>query len=281
LFIDDATGELMELEFVHAETTLGYMAVLKRYIQHHGLPAAIYSDRHSIFRINAKDADPEAQTQFARALSDLGIEGIQAYSPQAKGRVERANQTLQDRLVKEMRLANIHDPATANLWLPTFIADFNRRFAVKPAKSDNAHVVYQGPTNKLDSILSHQEERTLSKNLSCQYEGQLLQVKTQSQGLALRQAKVRLHHHIDGRLEMVWRGRKLAFERISKPTKQQPPADSKEVNRRVDKTLKTRQCHRPTIDHPWKKTARDLVAGQLPAKAQFHHPKESLCAPGV
>lgn len=278
VFIDDATGELMELEFVHAETTLGYMAVLNRYIQHHGLPAAIYSDRHSIFRINAKDADPEAQTQFARALSDLGIEGIQAYSPQAKGRVERANQTLQDRLVKEMRLAGIHNQATANAWLPTFIADFNRRFAVEPAAPEDAHVDYQDATGKLDSILSHQEERTLSKNLSCQYEGHLLQVKTQSQGLALRQAKVCIHHHPDGRLEMYWRGRKLAFERISKPAKQQAPANGKDVNQRVDKALQTRQSHRPTTDHPWKKTARDLGAGQLPVKAQFLHPKAPFCA---
>lgn len=281
VFIDDATGELMELEFVNTETTLGYMAVLERHIQHHGLPVAIYSDRHSIFRINAKEADSGAQTQFARALSQLGIEGIQAYSPQAKGRVERANQTLQDRLVKEMRLAGINDQATANAWLPTFITDFNQRFAVKPAVPLDAHVAYKGRADTLNSILSHQEERTLSKNLSCQYEGELLQVKTQSQGLALRGSKVHIHRYIDGHLELRWRGRKLVFERLSKPAKQQTPADGKDVNQRVDKALKARQSHAPAANHPWKKTTRELVRGQLPVKAQFQHPKGSLCATDV
>lgn len=281
VFIDDATGELMELEFVNTETTLGYMGVLRRHIGHHGLPAAIYSDRHSIFRINAKEADNERQTQFARALSQLGIEGIQAYSPQAKGRVERANQTLQDRLVKEMRLAGINDQTTANAWLPTFIADFNQRFAVKPAVPLDAHVAYKGRADTLNSILSHQEERTLSKNLSCQYEGELLQVKTQSQGLALRGSKVHIHRYIDGSLELRWRGRKLVFDRLSKPAKQQEPANGKEVNQRVDKALKARQSHSPAAHHPWKKTTRESVGGQLPVKAQFHHPKESLCTTGI
>lgn len=280
VFIDDATGELMELEFVNTETTLGYMAVLRRHIQHHGLPAAIYSDRHSIFRINAKEADNAAQTQFARALSQLGIEGIQAYSPQAKGRVERANQTLQDRLVKEMRLAGINDQAAANTWLPIFIADFNQRFAVKPAVLPEAHVVYKGRADTLNSILSHQEERTLSKNLSCQYEGELLQVKTQGQGLALRGSKVHIHRHTDGHLELRWRGRKLAFDRLSKPAKQQAPADGKDVNQRVDKALKARQGHLPAANHPWKKTSKECVGGQLLVKAQFQHPKESLCTTG-
>jgi hypothetical protein len=117
VFIDDATGQLTQLRFTPTETTLGYMRVLHDHIVAHGLPAAIYSDRHSIFRINARDADPEAEaeTQFARAARELSIECIAANTPQAKGRVERANQTLQDRLVKEMRLAgiNVSDPATA------------------------------------------------------------------------------------------------------------------------------------------------------------------------
>ena len=113
VFIDDATSELMEMQFVESETTLNYMAVLERYIHHHGLPMALYSDKHSIFRINAESVDSEAQTQFSRAIEALGIEGIQAHSPQAKGRVERANQTLQDRLIKEMRLQGIDTPEQA------------------------------------------------------------------------------------------------------------------------------------------------------------------------
>ncbi|BBJ22255.1 hypothetical protein W01_01820 [Candidatus Nitrotoga sp. AM1P] len=84
---------------------------------------ALYSDKHSIFRINAKEADPEAETQFSRAARELGIECIHAHSPQAKGRVERVNQTLQDRLIKEMRLAGINDMDSANTWLPGYIKE--------------------------------------------------------------------------------------------------------------------------------------------------------------
>jgi hypothetical protein len=117
VFIDDTT-----------ETTLGYMEVLHDHILAHGLPVALYSDKHGIFRVNAVDANPEAETQFSRAARELSIECIHAHSPQAKGRVERANQTLQDRLVKEMRLAGINDMDTANAWLPAgYIADYNRR----------------------------------------------------------------------------------------------------------------------------------------------------------
>lgn len=103
VFIDDATSELTHLQFVDTATTLGYMTELQRHIKVHGLPVALYSDRHSIFRINKKEPVADTQTQFARALKELGIDGIQAYSPQAKGRVERANQTLQDRLVRRAR----------------------------------------------------------------------------------------------------------------------------------------------------------------------------------
>lgn len=130
-FIDDATGRLMQLHFMPTKTTLGYMQMLHDHIVVHGVPVALYSDKHNIFRINAREADPEAETQFSRAARELGIECSHAHSPQAKGRVERANQALQDRLAKEMRLAGINDKYTANAWLPGYIECYNRRFAVK------------------------------------------------------------------------------------------------------------------------------------------------------
>ena len=270
VFIDDATGELMDLQFVKAETTLDYMAALERYIHRHGLPAALYSDRHNIFRINLPNAPNDAQTQFARALSQLDIEGIHAHSPQAKGRVERANQTLQDRLVKEMRLQNINDWDSANAWLPTFIVDFNRRFAVKAAIALDAHVPYQGHRHDLQRILSVHEERTLSKNLSCQYGSQLLQVKTASSGLSLRGAKVCIHSHSDGRTEMRWQGRSLAFESRSKPIRQQAPVDAKSLNARVDFALEKNTGNIPAKNHPWKKTFLPQKI-EPAAMAQFHH----------
>lgn len=281
VFIDDATSELMELQFVDAETTLGYMAALERHIRRHGLPVALYSDRHSIFRINSLVVANDAQTQFARALTQLGIEGIQANSPQAKGRVERANQTLQDRLVKEMRLLGLNDQASANAWLPTFMADFNRRFAVLPATSGNAHVPYQGKTDDLKRILSVQVERRLSKNLSCQYDGELLQVKTQSQGLSMRQTKVCVHCHHDGRIELSWQGRPLAFEKVIKPQKQQAPVDGKAVNARVALAIENHNRAIPAEDHPWRTTKSRALNTQLSPPAQFKHSKDNLHVEGM
>lgn len=163
VFIDDATGRLTQLRFAPTETTLGYMRVLHDHILAHGVPVALYSDKHSIFRINAKEADPEAETQFSRAARELGIECIHAHSPQAKGRVERANQTLQDRLIKEMRLVGINNMDEANAWLPGYIKDFNKRFAVAPKDASDAHIAYAGTPIDLVRILSVQVTKTLSK----------------------------------------------------------------------------------------------------------------------
>ena len=133
VFIDDATSRLTQLRFVAQECTLGYMHALYGHIQQHGLPMTLYSDRHSIFRVNKGDARDDAVSQLGRALKRRwGIESICANSPQAKGRVERANGILQDRLVKALRLAGINTIEAANAWLPEFIERHNARFAVLP-----------------------------------------------------------------------------------------------------------------------------------------------------
>lgn len=257
VFIDDATGNLMQLRFAPTETTLGYMHVLHDHIAAHGLPVALYSDKHSIFRINAKDTDPEAETQFSRAARELGIECIHANSPQAKGRVERANQTLQDRLAKEMRLAGINNMEEANVWLPGYIADYNRRFAVVPKDQQDAHLHYEGTEEELTRTLSLQVIKTLSKNLSCQYQGELIQVETSGTGLTMRGAKVALHQHFDGTRELRWRNRKLGYTVMTKAQRQEAEADSKTVNERVDKALAKRKMarnkgHKPAANHPWR-----------------------------
>jgi len=276
VFIDDATSELMELRFVDTETTLGYMTVLEQHIHHHGLPAALYSDRHGIFRINNPDARSEAQTQFERALVQLGIEGIQANSPQAKGRVERANQTLQDRLVKEMRLAGINDQASANAWLPEFIVDFNRRFAVKPADGRDAHVPYRGTQKAIRRILSVQQQRCLSKNLSCQFEKLLLQVKPHGLGLSMRGAKVTVHCHHDGSMELLWQGRALKFDIGLKPGGHADAVDGKAVNARVDLAMQQRGRTVPPPSHPYKIHAPRLLDPGNKIVALFDQPKGNM-----
>ena len=253
MFIDDASSSLTRLRFVPTETTLGYMRVLHDHILAHGVPAALYSDKHSIFRIHAKDADAEAETQFSRAARELGIESIHAHSPQAKGRVERANQTLQDRLVKELRLAGISDMDSANAWLPSYIADYNRRFAVKPKDLPDAHLAYPGTSAARVRTCSVQVTKTLSKNLSCQHENKLLQVATTGTGLGLRGAKVTLHEHFDGSQELLWKKRKLAYSVMDKPQRQSLVADGKSVNAQVDKEMaRCNTGHKPAPDHPWR-----------------------------
>ena len=254
VFIDDATGRLTQLRFATTETTLDYMRVLHDHIWAHGVPVALYSDKHSIFRINAQEANPAAETQFSRAARELGIECIHAHSPQAKGRVERANQTLQDRLIKEMRLAGIDDMDSANTWLPGYIADHNRRFAVAPKDGSDAHLAYPGPPANLVRTLSVQTTRTLSKNLSCQYKNQLMQIKTTGTGLGLRGAKVTVHDHFDGSKELLWRKRKLTYSVMTKSVRQSKVADGKAVNTRVDKAMARRNTgHKPAANHPWRK----------------------------
>jgi len=254
VFIDDATGKLTQLRFMPTETTLGYMRVLHDHIRAYGVPATLYSDKHSIFRINAKEADLDAETQFSRAARELGIECIHAHSPQAKGRVERANQTLQDRLVKEMRLAGIDDMDSANAWLPGYIGQYNRRFAVEPKDPLDAHLTYSGTAETLLRTLSIQTTRTLSKNISCQYENQLLQIKTTGTGLGLRGAKVTVHEHFDGSRELLWKRRKLTYSVMEKAVRQTSAADGKAVNARVEKAISKRNtAHKPAADHPWRK----------------------------
>jgi hypothetical protein len=137
--IDDATGKIMHCRFVKEECLEGYFLGIKRYIETHGCPLALYSDRHTIFR-SPKAEEKPALTQFGRAMEELGIELIHANSPQAKGRVERSHSTLQDRLIKLMRLDNISSIEEGNRYLETgFMEDYNRRFGRAPKSKESAH----------------------------------------------------------------------------------------------------------------------------------------------
>lgn len=181
VYIDDATGQLLELWFVPEETFFGYCEASRHYFERYGKPVAFYSDKHSIFRVNQPRplGLSSGLTQFGRAMQELDIQILCANTPQAKGRIERANQTLQDRLVKELRLQGISDLPTANAFLPEFRQDFNRRFAVLPRSTHDAHRPLL-PGENLDLILTHQETRTLSKNLTVQANNILYQIPVQS-----------------------------------------------------------------------------------------------------
>ena len=184
VFVDDATSRLMELRFVASESTFAYFEALKAYLGRHGKPVAFYSDKHSIFRVSNENAvSGNGMTQFGRALSELNIEILCANTSQAKGRVERAHHTLQDRLVKELRLAGISTIDAGNDFLPSFVAHYNARFAKPPAREQDFHRVLD-PRQDLDDVLCWREQRKVSHQLVVNYNQMKLTLR--SQGLAVR-----------------------------------------------------------------------------------------------
>jgi hypothetical protein len=173
-FVDDATSRLMQLRFVASESAFDYFRATRAYLEAHGKPVAFYSDKHNIFRVNNKDPiSGDGVTQFGRALAALNIDIICANSPQAKGRVERAFGTLQDRLVKELRLAGIASIEAANTWLPGFVDGYNRRFGQAPANAKNLHRSLTR-ADDLTEILAWREQRTVTKNLTLHYDRMML-----------------------------------------------------------------------------------------------------------
>src|SRR6195256_3868097 len=216
VFIDDATSRLMELRFVPSESTFAYFETLKSYLQHHGKPVAFYSDKHSIFRVSRENAaSGDGMTQFGRALSELNIEILCANTSQAKGRVERAHHTLQDRLVKELRLAGINTIEAANAFLPNFVEDYNGRFA-KPAARDQDFHRSVDPRQDLDQILCWREQRQVSHQLVVNYNRMKLTLKPEGLAIRLRGKMVEIHDFPDGRLEVRWKGRSLPYSAFDK-----------------------------------------------------------------
>jgi hypothetical protein len=214
VFVDDATGQLMELLFVTTETAFGYFAATTSYLKKHGKPVAFYSDKHSIFRV-AREGSTGAHagvSQFGRALSELNIDIICANTPQAKGRVERMNKTLQDRLVKELRLRGISTMDAANTYLHEFVADFNARFA-RPARSPhNAHRPLLD-TEDLGAIFCLREARSMSANLVVHYErtSYVVTPGPETTPLSGHRRKVEVRKWADGRIEIRHEGVALPY----------------------------------------------------------------------
>jgi transposase len=245
VFIDDATSRLTGLLFAPAETTRGYLELLGRHILAHGVPLALYSDRHGIFRINAKDVESgDGLTELGRVVGRLSIEQICATTPQAKGRVERANQTLQDRLVKEMRLAGISDKASAQAFLPGFMARYNAQFAVAPRAAEDAHRPWSEGIAALDAVLARHDERTLSKALTFSAGGAVHCIKTRDAGIALRGARVTVLHYRDGRMDVVFKDRLLPYTTVRQLPRAAAVEDDKTLDARVD-AIVARQRQEP------------------------------------
>ena len=238
VFIDDATGRLTALQFAPVETTRAYLLALRSHVLAHGTPLAFYSDRHGIFRVNAKDAHSgDGKTEFGRVAARLDIEPIHALTPQAKGRVERANQTLQDRLIKEMRLEGICDIEAAQAFVPQFMAVWNNRFAVPPRDPADAHRPWTQASEALDAALARQETRLLSKALTFSSGGRLFCVKTKDAGVALRGAQVTLRHFLEGSLQVTYKTRILDVTTVRKLPHPLPAEDEKTIDARIASIL--------------------------------------------
>ena len=235
VFIDDATGKLTALRFSPAETTRAYLEAMRGHVLEYGRPLAFYSDRHGIFRVNAKEAKSgDGKTEFGRVTGRLEIAVIHALTPQAKGRVERANQTLQDRLVKEMRLRGISAIEAANAFAPLFMARWNDRFAVQPRDPASAHRPWTDTQVALDGALARWEERVLSKSLTFRAGGTMYCVKTDGPGTALRGARVTLRHFVGGGMAVHYRERVLPVTAYRTYPVPDPAEDEKTINVRLD-----------------------------------------------
>lgn len=217
VFIDDATGRLMNLRFSETESVIDYMVTTREYVEAHGKPQAFYSDRHSIFHSSTKKGiEAKNSTQFGRSLKELGIELICANSSQAKGRVERANLTLQNRLVKEMRLKKLDTIADANRWLPEFMEDFNRRFA-KPANyPKDMHRTLREESHELYDIFSWQSVRKLSNSLTFQYNQVVYLIENSEENARLVHENVLILEHLDGHISVRYGYRSLKFKIFDK-----------------------------------------------------------------
>lgn len=195
-------------------------------------------------------------TQFGRAMKELDIKVIFANTPQAKGRIERLNQTLQDPLVKELRLRRISTLEEANIFLPTFIEDLNKRFAVVPRNPNNAHRALL-PEHNLERIFIMKEHRVLSKNLTFQYKNTIYQVVTDRESYILKNARVLIHENEEGGIEAFYKGKRLLLKTHILQERQMEEVDSKQLNGLMDELTKSSNTKRkPSRSHPWRRYSR-------------------------
>ena len=222
-YIDDGTGKVFG-RFYDYEGTVPAMDSFKRYIKKNGIPMKVYLDKHGAYKSKAKAtieeqlAQVEPMTQFERALKELGVEVIHAHSAQAKGRIERLFRTLQDRLIKEMRLRGINAVEEANRFLATYLPVYNRRFSVCPKAEGNLHRPLAQGTD-LDKILCVRKDRALRKDFTVLHHQKLYQVEDTPQT-----SKVVVQDRLDGSIVMTAKDRVLRFREITeRPKREEKP----------------------------------------------------------
>jgi len=258
-YIDDATSRIFG-RFYEYEGTIPAMDSFLRYIRKNGLPLSVYVDKHTTYkspvRRNYYFDDEETLSQFERAMKELGVQVIHAHSPQAKGRVERLFGTLQDRLVKELRLANISSIEEANIFLQTYLAKHNQRFAVKAAQVGDMH---RKMTRGLDlkRVLCKKTERGVRNDYTVSHNGKLYQIME-----AFEQSKVMVEERLNGKMEIMLGDKSLPYVEI----KERP-----EKERKSTRLIKKRPSIAMPADHPYRKT-RELIFKGTRLRKQLKHP---------
>lgn len=263
VMVDDATNRVWA-QFFEEETTHASYDTLEGWARKYGLPQSLYVDRDSIYRceglgsIAEQIAGKEPQTQFGRAMEQLGVELILANSPQAKGRVERMNGALQDRLVKALRLEGINDMATANTYLSqTYLPAHNRKFQVAAASPADAH---QAVPRGLNEILSWEEERVVQRDWTVAHGGQWYQLDKRHEALSLAGRKVIVRRLRDGIVQLVRGVEKLKWRALAaRPVR--PKAKRETVTRATGMKSK------PAAKHPWRVQSVGSVRAALKRRA--------------
>lgn len=271
-FIDDATNEVPAAVFREQEDAAGYLLALQLLGQTHGLPLAIYADRHTFFKspkeatLEQQLAGREPRSQFRRCLAELDIRYIPAYSPQAKGRVERLFQTLQDRLVKALREAGAVTYEEANAVLADFLPDFNARFRKQAAQPGPAY--RQWPADlRPSAVFCFKYTRTVALDNTISFSGHILQLPPGPHRCSYARARVEVRHHLDGQLSVHHQGEQLA---CFQPADEGPlrvghfiplaqaislhPIQKLIISRVARPEPAPGQPHKPPPDHPWRRS---------------------------
>jgi len=248
--VDDATGITL-CRLGEQETTWAAAHVLRSWIERYGIPHALYTDWKAVYVRAASEAEKAAGkvplSQFGRMCAKLGIRIIAASSPQAKGRVERNHGTHQDRLIKKLRRKNIGSYAAANEFLEqSYLPEHNRRYHRNPASPEDYHRP-RPSVRRLEEVFCLEQERVLSQDWVVRYDNRLFQIQRHSRFHAPAEAKVTVQEWEDGRLELRYRGQKIAWQEIAAmPRRPEPPP----------KTVTA--IYRPPATHPWRKDYREM-----------------------
>jgi len=255
IFIDDASSKIQSGYFALEETTEAYFRASQSYFEEQGRPISLYTDKRGTIKVN--HGKKEGETQFKRAMKELGINIIYAHSPEAKGRVERAFGTLQERLVWEMRIRGISSVEKANEYLPEYLQQHNKRYSELPQSSFNAHRKID-PKKPLKYILCKKEQRTVSKNLELQFKNEIYQLRAKEGfEVKLKGARINILKTLEGELAFEYKGLSIDYASYGEVKYQKPKIELKTL---LDKWSDgRRQKKKPSKHHPWKQSPKNSL----------------------